>query len=209
MATNAVVPEQAGSISTQKQTYRFYVKTDTDTEGKTTITKKSSVAETDKKAPATLKDGTKNPSAGLSDNWAKLEAEGYTLLSENEFIKYSVKTVEAARLLVPDETQFVYIFQSGLNYLQNAKANGIMTALKEGTSEPEPLYNQLVIDLAKGVDEEGSYSINEAPTRRTLSDEDKLRKQLTAMGVPADKQEAVLAAMLAAMVTSEEETVTA
>jgi len=59
------------------------------------------------------------------------------------------------------------------------------------------------------VDEEGSYSINEAPTRRTLSDEDKLRKQLTAMGVPADKQEAVLAAMLAAMVTSEEETVTA
>jgi len=209
MATNAVVPEQAGSISTQKQTYRFYVKTEVDADGKTTIAKKSSVAETDKKSPEKLKDGSKNPNAGLSDNWAKLEAEGYTLLSENEFIKYSVKTVEAAQLLVPDEAQFVYIFQSGLNYLQNAKANGVMTALKEGTSEPEPLYNQLTIDLRVGVDEEGSYSINEAPSRRSLSDEDKLRKQLTAMGVPADKQEAVLAAMLAAMATPEEEAVTA
>ncbi len=199
MATNAVVPEQAGSISTQKQTYRFYVKTEVDADGKTTIAKKSSVAETDKKDKAT----------GLSDNWAKLEKDGFTLLSENEFIKYSVKTVEAAQLLVPDEAQFVYIFQSGLNYLQNAKANGVMTALKEGTSEPEPLYNQITVDLRVGVDEEGSYSINEAPSRRSLSDEDKLRKQLTAMGVPADKQEAVLAAMLAAMATPEEETATA
>jgi len=194
MATNAVVPEQAGSISTQKQTYRFYVKTEVDADGKTTIAKKSSVAETDKKDKTT----------GLSDNWAKLEKDGFTLLSENEFIKYSVKTIDAAKLLVPDEAQFVYIFQSGLNYLQNAKANGVMTALKEGTSEPEPLYNQLTIDLAKGVDEEGSYSINEAPSRRSLSDEDKLRKQLTALGVPPEAMEAIVAATLKSIMAAQE-----
>ena len=194
MATNAVVPEQAGSISTQKQTYRFYVKTEVDADGKTTIAKKSSVAETDKKDKTT----------GLSDNWAKLEKDGFTLLSENEFIKYSVKTIDAAKLLVPDEAQFVYIFQSGLNYLQNEKANGVMTALKEGTSEPEPLYNQLTIDLAKGVDEEGSYSINEAPSRRSLSDEDKLRKQLTALGVPPEAMEAIVAATLKSIMAAQE-----
>ena len=186
--------EQAGAISTEKQTYRSYVKTESDANGKTVI------KEIQTKAGAQKID----KDSGLPSNWADLEKDGYTLWNENEFVRYTVKTVEGAQLLVPDETQFIYIFQSGLNYLQNAKANAAMKAEQEGTPEPTPLFNQDTIDLRSGTDENGKYSINEAPTRKSLSDIDKLRKLLSALGVPEDKQEAVIAAMSAAPAATEE-----
>ena len=199
MGTVATITEQAGSISQEKQTYRAYAKTETDAKGNTVLSEIKAQAEADKK----------DKNTGLSVNWQKLEDAGYTLFSENEFVKYTVKSVEAARLLVPEEAQFIYIFQCGLNYIQNAKANAAMTAVKEGTPEPEPEFNQLVIDLRDGVDENGKFSINETPTRRSTSSLDKFIKQadalLTAMGVPEDEKAAKIAAMVASLQATPEE----
>lgn len=177
--------EQTGAINTTKSTYRSYVKYSTDTEGKTIVTKIKAQAE------AAAKDKKTN----LPVNWAKAEAEGYEQFSENEFVRYSVKTLEGAKLLIPDEEQLIYILQCGLNQIQNAKCAVIMTALKAGTPEPEPEFDQQTIDLRVGTDDEGTNSIGQAPTRKSLSDLDKLRKMLTAMGVPPEKQEAVILAM--------------
>jgi len=182
--------EQAGTISTEKSTYRSYVKYESDASGKTIV------KEIQTKAGAQKLD----KDTGLPTNWAELEKAGYTLFNENEFIRYTVKSIEAAQLLVPDETQFIYIFQSGLNYLQNAKSNAFMKSQKEGEPEPTPEYNQDVIDLKD--------AINEPPTRKSLSDIEKLVRQLTAMGIPADRQEAVLAALLASGPVAEAEDLT-
>lgn len=194
MSTSAVSPVvDGGALTTEKQTYRSYIQTSTDAKGNTVVDKIKSQAE------ATAKD----KDSGIAANWAKLEKEGWTLLSENEFIRYSVKSLEGFTALVPEEAQQVYIIQCGLNYIQNAKANAVMTALKEGAPEPTPLFNQDTIDLRTGVGENGEYSINEAPSRKSLSDVDKLLKMLDAMGVPADKRDAVLAALAATNAASE------
>ena len=199
MGTPTSITEQAGSISQEKQTYRAYVTYETDAKGNTVLKEIKAQAEADKK----------DKDSGLSVNWQKLENAGYTLFAENEFVKYSVKTKAGAELLVPDEAQFVYIFQCGLNYIQNAKANAVMTAVKEGTPEPEPEFNQAVIDLRDGVDEDGKYSINETPTRRSTSSLDKFIKQadalLTAMGVPEDEKAAKIAAMVASLSATSED----
>jgi hypothetical protein len=194
----------SASITSEKVTYRRYVKygTDSDT-GKTVIKETRILAETDKKAPAKLKNGDPNPLSGLSVNWATAEEEGFSLFSENEVVSYDVKSFDGAAFLVPDEAVRLYIFQVGLSSVQTARANGIMKAIKEGTPEPEPEFNAASIDLRVGTDDEGSNSINRAPARRSMSDLDKLIKQLTAMGIPPERQAAVLAALVASQTPEE------
>jgi hypothetical protein len=196
----------SSAITSEKVTYRRYVKLVAGDDGKTTIKETRILAETDKKAPAKLKNGDPNPLAGLSVNWATAEEDGLMLFSENEVVSYDVKSFEGAELLVPDEAVRLYIFQVGLSSVQTARANGIMKAVKEGTPEPEPEFNQNTIDLRVGTDDEGSNSINRAPSRRSLSDLDKLIKQLTAMGIPPEKQAAVLAALAASQTVESNET---
>ena len=195
--TTGVTSEQAGALSTEKVTYRRYVVfgTDPDT-GKSVITKERILAQADGVDKAT----------GVPQNWAKAVADGFTQFSENDVLTYNVKSLEGIDLLVPDKAQQLYIFQTGLATVQTARANAFMKSLKEGTAEPTADYDQVELDLRVGVDDEGTYSINKTPSRRGLSNEDKLRKQLTAMGVSEDKQEAVLAAMLAAMTAPAETT---
>jgi len=196
MATATLSPVDTGALSTEKVTYRAYVQLGTDKDGKTVIEKIKSQAEADKKDPKT----------GLSVNWQKLEdakdKEGnplWTLFNENEFTRYQLKDIAAFDALVPDKTQQLYITQCGLNYVMNAKANGAMTALEEGKPEPTPLFNQNTIDLRTGVGDAGEYSINEAPSRKSLTDLDKLIKNLVAMGLDTpEKQEPILLALAAA-----------
>jgi hypothetical protein len=202
MATTAT-PQAAtdtatGSLSTEKVTYRAYIQTETDKDGKTVVSKIKSQAEADKKN----KDG-------VSVNWAKLEEEkdkqgnpAWALLNENEFIRYQVKDLAGFQTLVPEDTQQIYIIQCGLNYIMNAKANAAMTALVEGAPEPTPVFNQNSIDLRIGIGDDGEYSINEAPSRKSLTELDKLIKTLKAMGVADDKLEDVLTALAAAKAAS-------
>ena len=200
MSTATVVPTEAtGAIETSKQTYRSYAQFGEDKDGKTVITKIKAQAEADKK-----------DKSGLSVNWAKLEEEKdkegnklWTLVAENEFVRYTVKTLEGFQMLVPDAAQQTYIIQCGLNYIQNAKANAAMTELVDGAPEPTAKYQGETIDLRTGVGENGEFSINEAPSRKSLSDVDKLVKQLRAMGIADDQIESVLTAMAAAKAASE------
>jgi hypothetical protein len=192
-ATNS----NTGAVSQEKVTYRRYVILGTEESGpnagRSVISKERILAETDAKAKS-----------GLSVNWQKAEDEGYTLLSENEVITYDVKSEEGTASLIPDAIQRLYVFNIGLSSLQTARANAIMKALKEGAAEPTPEFNQQTIDLRVGVGEDGDYSINKAPSRKSMSDMDKLIKMLDAMGVAPDKRDGVLAALLAAQASSAE-----
>jgi len=161
------VTSSSGDLSTEKVTYRAYVKFKED----------GTIA--DIQAKAQVKDET---------NWKKLEAEGWVQFNQNDFIRYNVKTMAAAELLVPDEAQRVYIFQAGLNYLQNAKANKKSVEVKEGTDtvnvQAEPVYNDDEIDLQE--------SINEPPERRSLSPLEKLQKLLSGMNLSQDAKNELL-----------------
>jgi predicted Zn-dependent protease len=186
----------AGSVTTEKITVRAYaklieetVKNSDDTESiKTTVKEIQAKAETAKKDKDT----------GVSANWVKAEKDGFSLFNENEFIRYSVKNEAGFALIVPSEEQRIYIIQCGLNYVQNAKTNALAVSLKEGTSEPEPEFNGVEVDLR-------DY-INEPPSRRSLSEIEKLVKQLTALGVPAHKQAETIAFILASKESVEGET---
>lgn len=177
MSTSTPDVTSTGSLSTEKQTYRAYVKFD----------EKGEISDIKAKAEA-----------AKQANWKKLEENGYVQLSENDFIRYNVKTEEGFHLIVPDPEQRVYIIQCGLNYIQNAKANAAMVALKEGTQEPE--YNQQTIDLREG--------INETPSRRSLSDLEKLEKLMAGLNLTAEQKKEMLLA-LASSVASETEEVEA
>jgi hypothetical protein len=194
MATATATPVEAtGAVSTEKVTYRAYVQTETDKDGKTVVTKIKAQAEADKKDAKT----------GVSVNWQKLETEGWSLLNENEFVRYQIKSLDGFKTLVPEEAQQTYIIQCGLNYIMNAKANAAMTTLVDGAPEPTAKFQSETIDLRVGVGEDGEFSINEAPSRKSLSDVDKLVKQLRAMGIADDQIEGVLTAMAAAKAASE------
>jgi hypothetical protein len=151
MSNTGAVP--TGNLSTEKVTVRTYVKLKED----------GTIAE--RRTQAQTKDG---------ENWKKLEASGYQLFNENEVIRYTVKDLDAARTLVPDETQLIYIFQSGLNYIQNSKTNALAGEVKEGTDTKdvpaEPAYNGEEIDLRE--------AINQTPQRTSLSPIEKLEKLL-------------------------------
>lgn len=194
MASATVQPiVEGGAVTTEKQTYRAYVQTSTDKDGKTVVEKIKAQAE----AAAKNKEG-------VAQNWAKIESEkdkegnpAWTLFNENEFVRYTVKSLEGFTTLVPDETQQIYIIQSGLNYLQNAKANAAMTAMKDGAPEPTPLFNQETIDLRVGVGEAGEFSINEPPSRKSLTDVEKLTKMLLGMGYTQEMVDVALKTLAA------------
>jgi hypothetical protein len=155
MATSEITPTTTGTgdLTTEKVTYRTYVKFAEDG----TIDKIVSKAQ--------VKDDA---------NWAKLEKDGWTKFNQNDFIRYTVKSLDAAKLLIPDEKQLVYIFQAGLNYLQNSKANAVNVEIKDGTDTKdvpaEPMYNDEEIDLRE--------AINTPPERKSLSPMEKLEKLL-------------------------------
>jgi len=192
MSTSTVDLSAVGSISTEKVTYRAYIKTSADKDGKPVIDKLQAKAAS----------GKLDKESGLPENWARAEKEGMTVFNENEFVRYAVKTKDAAALLIPDETQYMYIFQAGLNYLQNAKANAVSVAQKEGTPEPEAEFNGLTIDLRIGTDNEGTNSINEAPTRRAQTDEEKLIKMLKASNKTDEQIQQILAIVRATAAAS-------
>jgi hypothetical protein len=129
-------------------------------------------------------------------NWAKLEKEGYTLFNENEFIEYNVKSKAGAEALVPEEDQFVYIFQSGLNYIQNAKSNKLMNETVENAPEPTPAYNQETIDLRE--------YINEGPKRKSSTPLEKLQKTIAALGLSQDQIDDLLRSLAATQPVTEE-----
>lgn len=177
MATSTAAVTEVGALTTEKVTYRKYVKLDTDEKGNTIVKEKKLQAEAQAKVPADSKDYP--DSIGISVNWAKLEKEGYTLFSENEFTRYTVKSEDGFASLVPDEAQRVYIIQSGLNYLQNAKANGLMDETEENNPVPTPSYQQATIDLRD--------AINEPPTRKSLTDMEKLERTIASLNLSPEQ----------------------
>jgi len=165
MATTTPTPisangqDNSGSLTQEKVTYRGYAKLDE----KGVITDFNSKQESVKNA-----------------SWEKLEKSGYTLLNQNEFIKYTVNSDDGFKLLVPDEAQRLYIVQAGLNYVQNSKANTFMSERQEGAgNENNPAYNEQVIDLRD--------AINEPPSKRALTDQQKLERLVKQMGLSPEQ----------------------
>lgn len=191
-----------GAIRQDKTTYRRYVKFGTTDDGQgnvtKTISKSSILGETDKKEPEKLKDGTPNPHAGVSTSWAEAERDGFEMFNENDIIGYSVTSWEGAELLNPDPAMRLYIYNRGLATFQTSVTNALMKSLKESegaaaSSELEPEFNGVTVDLRVGTNEDGDYSINKAPARRAVDPEDKLIKMLRATGADEAKIQAVLA----------------
>ena len=183
MATSTVdVNAAAGALSSEKITNRRYVKLGTDKEGKTVIEEQRVIAEAD----------SKDKKTGLAVNWQKAEDDGYIQFSQNDAVVYNVKSAEGFELLCPDEEIRMYIINTGLSTIQTARAQAFMKANAENTAEPEPLYNDMTLDLRTGVGEDGEFSINKTPSRRSLSDIEKLIKQLTALGLGPDQMKDVL-----------------
>jgi hypothetical protein len=166
----AAEPVEHGTLSTETVTYRGYAKLDD----------KGAIDQVFAKAQ------------GANDaSWKKLEAAGHSQFNENEFIRYNVKDDAGFRLLVPSAEQRAYIIQSGLNYIQNAKANAFVVAVEEDGLTPK--YNNQTIDLKE--------AINEAPSRRSLTDEEKLQRTIDALGLD-DSGKALLLEQLAARLKS-------
>jgi hypothetical protein len=161
VAASAVI--DSSDLTTDKTTYRAYVK----------YNEKGEIV--DIVAKAEVKDQL---------NWKKLEADGWQQWNENVMIRYTVKSLAAAQHLVPDEGQFVYVFQTGLNYLQTSKANAMAVEPKEG-SENEPAFNQDEIDLRE--------AINTAPSKRSLTPLEKLQRLLAGLGLDEDATNVLLA----------------
>lgn len=197
--TSAGNPTDAvGAIRQDKTTTRRYVKFGSTDDGQgnvtKTITKSSILTEKEKKEPEKLKDGTANPHAGMSTDWADAERDGFEVFNENDVVSYSVTSWDGAELLNPDPAMRLYIYNRGLATFQTAVANALMKSLKEETSgELVPEFNGVTVDLRVGIDEEGNYSINKQPARRAVDPEDKLIKMLRATGADEAKIAAVLA----------------
>jgi hypothetical protein len=194
------------SIQQESVIYRRYVKygqVDSDGQGtmKTVIVKSSILAETEKKEPATIKvkdeagnsKEVPNPYAGLPSVWAEAERDGFELFSENKAIIYSAKSLEALELLSPDPAIRLYIYQTGLSSIQTARANAFAKALDENAASPTPLYNGETLDLQSGIGEDGEFSFNKQPSKRGLTDEDKMVKLLKAQGKTDAQIQAILA----------------
>lgn len=195
---------ESGSLSTEKSTYRAYVK----------LNDKGEVAEIVAKSEsgARAKDAA-GKELGLAANWHKLEAAGYQQLNENEVIRYSVKDMAGFTTLIPDVDQQMYVIQSGINYIQNAKANALSLELQEGTGDkgvaPAPAYNNETIDLRE--------ALNAPPQKKSLTPIEKMLRALSGLGLDDDATNALLlevakrkaamnqAASAAAQITSGEE----
>lgn len=190
--------DAVGAIRQDKTTTRRYVKFGSTDDGQgnvtKTITKSSILTEKEKKEPEKLKDGTPNPHANMSTDWADAERDGFEVFNENDVVSYSVTSWDGAELLNPDPAMRLYIYNRGLATFQTAVANALMKSLKEETSgELVPEFNGVTVDLRVGIDEEGNYSINKQPARRAVDPEDKLIKMLRATGASEEKIAAVLA----------------
>jgi hypothetical protein len=183
--------DSTGALTTEKFTSRKYVKLGTDDKGNTVITDTKIQAE----AQAKVTD-TKSPYVGMAVNWAKLEADGYTLFSENEFVRYTVKSIDGFKHLISTEDQQVYIIQAGLNYIQNAKSNKLMDELVEGATEPTPASNQETIDLRE--------AINEPPSRKSLTDMEKLNRLLAGLNLTAEQKKDLLVSLAASQMDQSE-----
>ena len=185
MVNAEVDVNSTGAVTSDKSTYRQYVKLGTVTEGdttKTVISEKRIMQETAAKA-----------SSGLSQNWQKAEDDGLAVFNENEVISYAVNSQEGFELLIPDADQRLYIINAGLGNLQTSKAQAFMKAMAENTTEPTPQFNQHTLDLRVGLGEDNEYSIQVAPQRRTLTDQQKLEKTLKGLNLsPAELQQLLL-----------------
>lgn len=190
MATSNVGAGSIGSITTEKNLYRRYVQLDVDeATGKTVIKKERVLIQSDGTIKVKQEDGS---TKDMPASWANAEKDGFTLFSENEFITYSVKSIDGFKQLVPSEEHQLYLINIGLSNVQTARAQAAMKADKENSPEPTPEFDQATIDLAVGTDDEGSYSLNRAPSRRSASETDKLIKQFKAMGITDEAQIAAI-----------------
>lgn len=201
--------DAVGAIRQDKTTTRRYVKFGSTDDGQgnvtKTITKSSILTEKEKKEPEKLKDGTPNPHAGMSTDWADAERDGFEVFNDNDIVSYSVTSWDGAELLNPDPAMRLYIYNRGLATFQTAVANALMKSLKEETSgELVPEFNGITVDLRVGIDEEGNYSINKQPARRAVDPEDKMIKTMRAAGVPEDKIAAILAIVRASTAVTAE-----
>ena len=183
--STSTVDLNAGAVSTDKSVYRRYVKLGTVTEGDTT---KTTIAEQRIMQEAAAKD----KKTGLSQNWQKAEDDGLVVFNENEVVSYAVNSQEGFELLVPDAEQRLYIINAGLSNLQTSKAQAFMKAMVDNASEPTPQFNQTTLDMRVGIGEEGEYSIQNAPQRRSLTDQQKLEKTLKSLNLAPDQLEALL-----------------
>ena len=184
MATSAVDVNSTGAVSSDKSTYRQYVKLGTVTEGdttKTVISEKRIMQETAAKA-----------TSGLSQNWQKAEDDGLVVFNENEVVSYAVNSQEGFELLIPDSEQRLYIINAGLGNLQTSKAQAFMKAMAENTTEPTPQFNQQTLDLRVGIGEDNEYSIQVAPQRRSLTDQQKLEKTLKGLNLSPEALQQLL-----------------
>jgi len=193
------------AISQQKQTARQYVElgSTTDSNGNTTsvIKSRSILVESEKKEPEKLKDGSPNPLAGVAVNWANVERAGLTQFSENEFVTYDINTLEGFELLYTDPKQRLYVIQKGHSAFQTQLIQAATKALKEDDAEPTPELDGQTIDLRVGVDEAGTYSINNLPSKQKVSTLDKFIKQanalLDSLGIPEEGRPALIAGIVA------------
>ena len=174
-----------GAISTEKTIYRRYVALGTVTEGDTTKT-------VIKEQRIQQETAAKDKKTGLSQNWQKAEEDGLILLNENEVVSYTVNSQEGFEFLIPDPEQRLYIINAGLGNLQTSKAQAFMKANVEGAQEPTPEFNQQTLDLRVGVGEDGEYSIQNAPQRRSLTDQQKLEKTLKSLNLSPEQLQQLL-----------------
>lgn len=191
MATSAV-DITAGSIGTDKTTYRRYVKLGTVTEGdttKTVITEQRILAET----------AAKDKKTGVAQAWQKAEDDGLVLFSENSVTSYSAKSLDAIATLVPDAEQQLYIFNAGLSTLQTSKVQAYMKANIENAPEPTPEFNAADLDLRVGVGTDQEYSIQVAPQRRSLTDQEKLEKTLKGLNLSPEQLSELLLSVAASL----------
>jgi hypothetical protein len=201
---------EVSAILQQKQTARQYVELvstkDAQDNTITTLDERSILVESEKKEPEKLKDGTPNPLAGVAVNWANAERPnkrraGLTQFSENEFITYDINTIDGFALLYPDPKQQLYVIQKGHGAFQTQLIQSAMKALKEDATEPTPEMDGQTIDLRVGVDEAGTYSINNLPSKQKVSTLDKFIKQanalLDSLGIPEEGRPALIAGIVA------------
>lgn len=158
--------EASGNFATEKVTYRSYVK----------LNDKGEIDSINAKAEA-----------ANQASWKKLEASGATLWNTNEFIRYIVHSDDGFKMIVPDEAQRLYIIQAGLNYVQNSKANAYMVEPTgaEGADASSPKYNNETIDLKD--------AINDPPSKRALTDQQKLERLVKSMGLSGDEMQTMFA----------------
>ncbi len=190
--STATLADAVGAISQRKDMARRYVSFETVTDANsntTTVIKTQSI----------LVESEKKDKDGKPVNWANAEAAGLNLFNENEFTTYDIKSLDGFALLYPDPKQQLYIIQKGHSAWQTQVIQAAMKANKDGEAEPTPELDGQNIDLRVGVDENGTYSISTLPSKRGLSLEDKLLKQLVAAGYSEDAAATAVLSLISAM----------